>query len=390
MRNYLIVGNGAAGAAAAEAIRKTDAAGNITMLTEEDLPYYSRIRLPEYMADEISEESLIIKKKEWYSNLKIHLELNTSIMKADADAKSLTAENGRTFDYDRLLLACGSRSFLPPIPGLEKQGVFCVRNVRDVREIAAYAKDVENVVLIGGGLLGLECGNALRKLGKKIRVVEFFPRLLPRQLDLEGAEILLSAMKVMGFEFRLGGKTQELVGHQKVEGVLLEGGELLPAGMVLISAGVRPELSLAKSLNLDIDKGIKVDDFLRTSRLDIYAAGDVAEYGGMVYGIWPAATEQGKTAGINMAGGSARYTGTTMLNKLKVVGIDVASAGDIDVENQKESKIYRNEGQYRKIVFDGNKIVGCIMLGDTRPFNRIVQLITEETDISAVKENLFS
>jgi nitrite reductase (NADH) large subunit len=246
------------------------------------------------------------------------------------------------------------------------------------------------VVLIGGGLLGLETGNALRKLGKKVMVVEFFPRLLPRQLDLDGANRLQGIMEGMGFSFRLGAKTEEIMGGDQVRGVRLEGGEELSAEMVIISAGVRPNLEMAESLGLDQDKGIVVDEKLRTNQADVYAAGDVAAFKGMPYGIWPAAMEQGEIAGVNMAGGDKVYGGSTLSTTLKVVGIDLASAGNIDAENKFESKVFTDEKVYKKIVIEDNKIIGCIMLGDTKGFNKIKKMMSEGRDISQEKDAILS
>ncbi len=390
MTRYVIVGNGVAGTTAAEEIRKHDPNGAITIITDEDLPFYSRIRLPEYIAGEVAEDRLIIKKPDWYENLKIDLKLKTRIIDADPRNKVLTGPGNEKISYDVLLVASGSHSFLPPITGLDRRGVFSLRNVSDARRISQWVKSVEQVVLIGGGLLGLESGNAVRKLGKKVTVVEFFPRLLPRQLDTPGARRLQAVMEKMGFEFRLGARTKEITGGESVSGVMLEDGELLTAGMVIISAGVRPNMELAQFLDVETDKGVKVDANMKTSRPDIFAAGDVAEFQGMPYGIWPAATDQGKIAGANMAGKPVVYKGTTMSNKLKVVGIDLASAGDIDADEQMASKVVKEEAVYKKIVFKDNKITGCIMLGDTRGFNRIVRVMSEEKDVSDIKEDILA
>jgi nitrite reductase (NADH) large subunit len=252
----------------------------------------------------------------------------------------------------------------------------------------AWSKKVKDVVLIGGGLLGLEAGNALLKLGFKVHVVEFFPRLLPRQLDEDGAGRLQKIMEGMGFSFRLGAKTQEITGDGQVTGVSLEGGENLNAQMVVISAGVRPNIKLAQSLGLETDKGIKIDEHLRTNQPDIYCAGDVAEFKGMPYGIWPAAMEQGKIAGTNMAGGGLVYKGTTMANSLKVVGVDLASAGEIDAEGKFDAKVVTDDQVYKKIVIDNNLIIGCIMLGDKKGFNKITQMMSEKRDIKEIKDQL--
>lgn len=388
MAKYLIIGNGVAGTTAAENIRKQDDEGSVTIVTDEDLPFYWRIQLNEYISGDITEEQLLAKKEDWYRDQKITLKLKTRVVGADAQKKVVVTEDKEELAYDRLLIATGSHSFIPPIKGSEKKGVFALRDVQDARDISAFAKNIEEVILIGGGLLGLEAGNALRKLGKKVMVVEFFPRLLPRQLDVDGAERLQKILEEMGFSFRLGAKTQEITGDDKASGALLEGGETLSGQMVVISAGVRPNLELAEPLGLKTDKGVVVDEYLRTNQPDIYAAGDVAEFEGMPYGIWPAAMEQGKIVGINMAGGQATYDGTTMAAKLKVVGIDLASAGNIDAENEFESKVTTDKDQYKKIVLENNQIIGCIMLGDTKGFNEITKMMSEKRNVSQIKDQI--
>ncbi len=390
MKNYLILGNGVAGTTAAENVRKQDKEGKITIVTDEESPFYWRLRLNEYLTGDLTEEALVAKKAQWYGDQRIDLKLKTLIAGADPNEKVVFTEDKQRLSYDSLLIATGSHSFIPPIKGSEKKGVFALRNIQDARRISVWAKDIEDVVLIGGGLLGLEAGNALLKLGKKVTVVEFFPRLLPRQLDIDGAQRLQKIMEKIGFSFRLGARTQEISGNDQVTGVLLEGGESIPSKMVIISAGVRPNLELAEPLGLENDKGIKVDEYLRTNRTDIYAAGDVAEFRGMPYGIWPAAMEQGQIAGTNMAGGNLVYQGTIMANSLKVVGVDLASAGDIDAENEKESRVLTDDKIYKKIVMENNQIVGCIMLGDTKAFNKITKAMSEKKDISQVKDQILS
>ncbi len=390
MANHLIIGNGVAGTTAAENIRKLDKAGKITIVTEESTPFYYRMRLPDFISGDLTEDKLSAKKDQWYKDQGIELKLKTRIQGADPGKKTVSTQNGLEIPYDRLLIATGSRSFIPPMKGSDKKGAFALRTIQDARDIVAWAKNIQKVVLIGGGLLGLEAGNALRKLGKNLTVVEFFPRLLPRQLDVTGGGRLQKIMEGMGFSFRLGAKTQEIKGEDRVSGVLLEGGELLPAEMVIVSAGVRPSLELAKALNLDHDKGVKVDEQMRTNQSGIYAAGDVAEFKGMPYGIWTAATEQGQIAGTNMAGGNALYKGTVMANTLKVIGIDLASAGNIDAENKLESKVLTDEKVYKKIVLENDQIVGCIMLGDTKGFTKITKLMSDKQNVSQIKDKLFS
>ena len=379
-----------AGTTAAENIRRNDKDAKIAIVTEEDSPFYYRIRMNDYITGDLTEASLQAKKDQWYEEMGINLRLKTRITGADALNHSVATEHGHRLTYDKLLMASGSSSFIPPVKGSDKKGVFAIRNIQDSRAIISYARDVRDVVIIGGGLLGLEAGNAFIKMNISVIIVEFFPRLLPRQLDGRGAERLRATMEVMGFKFRLGAKTEEIEGADRVTSVRLEGGERIPAGMVIISAGVRPNIGLPKAMGLECDKGIKVNEYMGTNLPDIYAAGDVAEFKGMAYGIWPAAMDQGKIAGINMAGGNMVYNGTTMANTLKVVGIDLASAGDIDADNKHESRVFINEKTYKKVVLDNNQIIGCIMLGDTTGFNKITKAITEKKDVSAVKDKLLS
>jgi len=382
IKRYLIVGNGIAGTTAAEYIRKQDDKGEITILTDEDLPFYYRIRLNDYICGDSEEQDLVARRPAWYAEKKITLRTATRITDATPLGKIIATETGDKLAYDHLLLATGSHSFTPPIPGIEKKGVFTLRTIADARRIRTFSESVDTAVIIGGGLLGLETGKALRKKGKQVTVVEFLPRLLPRQLDAQGAERLRRLLENMGFSFQIGATTNEIIGTEAVEGVVLKDGTAIPAEMVIVSAGVRPNLELARIFDLECDKGILVDSALRTNRPEIFAAGDVAQFQGMLYGIWPAAMQQGKAAGINMAGGSMEYTGSTMMTKLKVVDIDLASAGEIDADNRYESRVKETATVYRKFVIDANQLIGCIMLGDTAGFAAMTRAITEKTDLA--------
>jgi nitrite reductase (NADH) large subunit len=390
MTTYLIIGNGAVGNSAAEAIRRYDRDGIIHLFSKEKYPFYYVPALPEYLAGEKNLSQFTIHDLDWYEKNRIDLHLETEITRIDHGRKMVEARSSEQFRYDKLLLATGSYSFVPPIKGADAAGVYTLRSFDDADSIKHSAKASHRVVLIGGGLLGLEAGNGLRKAGLEVTVVEFFPRLLPRQLDVTGAALLQKQLEEMGFTFYLGAKTQEFVREQTGLNVVLESGERLPADMVLISAGVRPELTLAKSLDLEIDKGVKVDDAMRTSREDIYAAGDLVEHRGRIYGIWPACMEQGAVAGASMAGQDAKYEGTVPANTLKVVGIDLMSAGDIDAEGQLESLVRKDEEKkiYRKVVIKNNIVKGAILLGDLQGSSEIQQAIKLNQDLSSLKHNL--
>lgn len=390
MAAYIIIGNGAASNAAAESIRKLDPTGPIHIFTRERVPFYYVPALPEYVAGEKELKNLIIHDLPWYQQHRIDLHLGTEVTAIDPRQKLVITDKGGEFRYDKLLLATGGYSFVPPIQGANLPGVMTLRTLADAERLRERAKRSKEAVLIGGGLLGLEAGNGLRKLGLKVAVVEFFPRLLPRQMDTPGAAMLQRVMENMGFSFYLGAKTQEISKLNDKLQVVLEGGEKLPADLVLISAGVRPELTLAKSLGLEVDKGVKVDDHLQTSLPDIYAAGDLVEHRGRVYGIWPAAMEQGRVAGANMAGQSLSYEGTLPSNVLKVAGIDLMSAGDIDAEGQLEAVVFQDEarGIYRKVVIKDKVIVGAILFGDIRGSREIQAAMKARKDIRELKAEL--
>jgi nitrite reductase (NADH) large subunit len=302
------------------------------------------MKLNELISGEMPEQKLMMKKDEWYKEQRIDLKLKTRIEGAEPGEKVVIAKDNKKLPYDRLLIAAGV------IPSSSMKGA----TNRGFR--ASFCPGRSGHQHLGEGnlqcgahrrrSLGLEAGNALRKLESKSWLSNF-PRLLARQLDGDGAKRLQTIMEGMGFSFRLGAKTQEIAGEGKVKGVLIEGGETLSAEMVIVSAGVRPNLELAKALNLKHDKGIVVDERMRTSVPDVFAAGDVAEFKGIPYGIWIAAMEQGQIAGANMAGGSAVYKGTVMANTLKVVGIDLASAGistwtNLNQESSRTAKRIRN------------------------------------------------
>ncbi len=343
MTSYLIIGNGVAANTAAETIRKIDKSGKIMMFSKEKYYFYYTPALPEYLSGEKQINDYTIHNEQWYKQNNIDLYLNTAVTAIDPAKKHIVTKDGKTFTYDKLLLATGGNSFVPPIKGIPADGVFSLRTIDDANAIKARANNSKKMVLIGGGLLGLEAGNGLRKLGIEVSVVEFFSRLLPRQMDVPGAAVLQKQMEAMGFKFYLGAKTQEIIREKGSLVVCLEGGDKISADMVLVSAGVRPEVSLAKSLGLEIDKGVKVDDTMKTALVDIYAAGDLIEHRGRFYGIWPASMEQGRVAGLSMAGKDAAYEGTVLSNTLKVVGIDLVAAGEIDAEGKMETIVIKDE-----------------------------------------------
>lgn len=384
MKNYVIVGGGVAGVSAAASIRKLDKTGNITIFTDEHYPFYSRIRLPQLIAGEVSPNRLVIYKANWYAENGIKLKLGDPIKDIDPKNKQLTSIKGENYPYDYLLLTTGSHPFIPPISGIKKEGVFSLRSIKDAFKIREHAIASDKAIVIGGGLLGLEAGNGLRKAGPVVSIIEFFPRLLPRQIDIPGAVILKRQMMEMGFSFYMGVQPREILGKERVTGVLLSDGRKIEGDMVLISAGVRPNLELAKKIGLQTSRGVVVDNRMQTSEDCIFAAGDLVEHRGILYGLWPASQRQGEVAGINMAGGDEVYRGTVSSNVLKVVGINLVSAGEVDVSGKFNSLIRKDIGKYiyRKLVIKDNVIIGCILLGNIKGKREILAAIDQKKVVS--------
>ncbi len=383
--NYVIIGNGVAGMSAAMTIRKQDAEGTINILSAEPNPFYSRIRLIDYLAGEVSDEDIVIFKNAWYEKNAIVLRLGTHAERIDPKTKTVQLAGDKSLPYDRLLLATGGTPFRPPVDGMNLPFVHTLRTLADARRIRESAARSHNVLVLGGGLLGIETAHALSKAGNTVTVVEYFSRLLPRQLDTAGAEILQKALEQLGLNFVLNAKTKTLVDVSPRRGIELQDGRFIAGDMIVVSAGITPDLKLLDGLPVKRGRGLVVNDLLKTGIPDIYAAGDLIEHRGVMYGIWAAAERQGKIAGANMAGAREEYSGTIPSNVLKVAGIDLMSAGDIDPDGKYRSVIEADpeKGIYRKLVLAGDTLVGCILCGNAEGKKEILSAIQEKKHLSS-------
>lgn len=392
-QRYVIVGNGVAGVTAARTIAAADPGADIQMFSAERYPYYSRPRLWEFLAGEIGLKDLYFYPPSWYEERGIRLHLDRPVARLDLGNRQVHLADGTAVPYDRLLLATGARSFVPPIAGTEKKGVFTLRTIDDAQAMRDWVQvGCQRAIAIGGGLLGLETARALRLLGAEVTVVEMFPYLLPRQLDPEGAEVLTTLIGEMGLSIVTGAVTEAILGQDHATGIRLKDGREIPGDLILISAGVRSEVTLAKEAGLTVNRGTAVDAYLRTSAEGVYAAGDAAEFEGRVYGIIPAAIEQARVAGAHMAGQDvAPYQGTVPANTLKIVGIDLTSVGVVSPEEEGYQELrWQDEAgrRYKKFVLRDGKLVGAILLGDKADAAAVSQLITRGVDVSAHVQDL--
>lgn len=389
---YIIIGNGVAGTEAAKNIRQRELLSEILIFTQDHYPFYSRPRIPELLAREVTVEKIFIHPIEWYYKNKIYLYINCTVKQVDPKNQKMTLTDGSAFSYDKLLLATGSTSALPPIDEINtSRGVFTLRTVEDVINISRSIAGSKTFTLIGGGLLGIEAGNALRKLGLSVTVVEFLDRLLPRQLDGEGSAMLQKQMESMGLKFILGAQSKAIKDEGSVRKLSLNDGRIIESDFILVSAGIKPNTTLAREAGISVNKGILVNDRMETNIPDIYAAGDVAEHKGRIYGIWPASQRQGVIAGINMSGGNENYLGTVPSTTLKVAGIHLTSMGDISGEDKTVEHIKVKETDkniYKKLFIKDGKIIGAIFLGDKKNVSEIEQLMQRKVDVSKIKEKI--
>jgi nitrite reductase (NADH) large subunit len=387
--NVIIVGNGVAGVTAAKIIKEKKPEIHVSIYTDEKSHYYPRPKLYEVLSGEADPKDVTLFSEEWYRRKGITVQLNKKALSIDTKRKQLLLEHNTRVSYDQLLLATGGHSFVPPIKGANKTGVFTLRTIKDALNIREFTENTKKAIVIGGGLIGLEFAASLRKLGQQVTVVELFSRLLPRQLDLDGAALLKNRIEALGIKIVLGVKTAEILGKETVSGIMLDTEKEVSGDLVLVSAGMRSNIDLALEAGIKVNRGIVVDGHLRTSVDDVYAVGDAAEYEGTVYGIIPAAVEQANIAAANMLGDEHTiYTGTIPSNTLKIVGVDLTSMGLVNLEvlkNQEIKKTDETKGVYKKLVLDKGKIVGAILLGDKKGVMSIRKLIAQETDITKYK-----
>jgi nitrite reductase (NADH) large subunit len=390
--HFLIVGGGIAGVSAAEAIHKAAPSADITLISEEpSLPYF-RMSLTRYLAGEINRDQLDLHKEGWYLENHVNIAVSARVKDIDSNQKLVTLNDGRIFQYEKLILANGASPFVPPIPGKDLEEVMTLRSLEDAERIIQIFDHPANVVCIGGGLLGLEIAGAIAKHGLKVTVLEALDWLLPRQLGQEAAELLRRQIETMGISVIVPAKTSALVGEGKVEGVEITGNTseaepvvCIPAELVLISAGVRPNLDLAKMAGVEVGRGVLVNEHMQTSNPDIYAAGDVCEFHGICYGLWVPAKKQGEVAGRHAAGQPADFAGDPPSAKLKVLGIDLFSIGQFAPTEEGDKLVAaRQDDTYISLLFRNGILIGANLLGETGLDSKVKKAIEAKTDFSSV------
>jgi nitrite reductase (NADH) large subunit len=363
---------------------------SIAVIGAEDRLAYNRVLLSPLLAGEIAEPDIELKPAAWWKARGVSMIYGRSVTGIDRAARTVTLAGGLSLPYGKLVLATGSKPLKPPFPGGDLPGVATFRDTADVGLMRAYAERGARIVVIGGGLLGLEAAYGLSKAGGQVTLLHLVDRLMERQLDAEGAALLAAAMTERGITVRLNSATKGFVGSDKVQGVELQDGTIIPADLVVIAIGVRPNTDLAKAAGLAVERGIVVDDRMASDDADIFAIGECAQHRGNVYGLVEPAYEQARVLATCLAGKPAAYPGSLLSTNLKVSGVGVFSAGEFEAGIGAEVMVLRDRaaGIYRKFVLREGRLSGCVLVGDTQGALFYLGLIRSGQDVTAIRADL--
>jgi nitrite reductase (NADH) large subunit len=389
--HLIVIGNGMAGCRAVEEILVRDGDRyRITIFGAEQHVNYNRIMLSPLLAGEKSFEDIVINDHAWYVDNGIELVAGDPVMKIDRKIQTVTAQSGRTESYDKLLLATGSDPFIIPVPGHDLPGVVTFRDMDDVGAMLQAAASGGDAVVIGGGLLGLEAAHGLSLRGMAVTVIHLMPTLMERQLDEAAGWLLKEALEGRGQTILTGADTAEIYGNGKVEGVRLKDGREIPASLVVMAVGIRPNTRIAKEAGLAISRGIHVDDHMVTSDDNILAVGECVEHNGSVYGLVAPLWEMCRSLADGLVATPNGYTGSVTSTKLKVSGIDVFSAGDFSGGEGCEDIVMRDasRGVYKRVIVKDDRLVGAVLYGDTADGNWYFDLLKREEDVSDIRDAL--
>jgi len=385
-RRIVIAGGGIAGLNAAKSAREQDPDCSIVILEALNTNTYIRTRLPDYISGTASYKEIFPYDDSWYEKNRINLKKDTRITGIDAAHKTIITDKGN-YDFDSLVIALGSSGNIPPIPGAKLENCFPVRTVADADKIRSLSCGGKICTIIGGGLLGLEMAWAIRQLGCDVNVIHNSGRLLPKQIDEEGAKLLYKAISNKGINLYMNAQVQEIGGENRAEYVRLDSGTVVKSDFVILSVGVNANTQPLKDSGINMGRSVAVDKYMETNIEGIYAAGDVAEYNGKCYGIWPIAVEQGKIAGTNAAGGKLEYSEIHPFTSLKIKGITMFSIGDVFSEDSLSiAETDFESGRYIKLLIKEGIIIGAIVFGDQSLPMKIKKAVDNRIKLPEIKE----
>ncbi len=395
----VVVGNGMAGIRTVEELIKlAPELYEIAVFGAEPHPNYNRILLTPVLAGEQTLDEIVLNPLSWYAEHGIRLHAGKKVVDIDRRRRIVRADDGTEEAYDRLLLATGSNPFIPPIPGKDLQGVIAYRDIADTQAMIDASAKYKHAVVVGGGLLGLEAANGLARRGMQVTVVHLMGWLMERQLDTVAGKLLQGSLEERGLDFRMGASTESLIGDSpdtkggRVKAVKFKDGSEVPADLVVMAAGIRPNTALAEKIGLHCNRGIVVNDTMQTTTdARIYAVGECAAHRGIAYGLVAPLFEQGKVCATHLAEfGIGRYTGSQTSTKLKVTGIDLFSAGNFAGGEGTEEIVLSDPvgGVYKKLVIRDDKLVGACLYGDTVDGSWYFKLLREGRKIGDIRDKL--
>ena len=395
---YVLVGGSAAAVSAVEAIRSVDPSSQIDLFSDEKTPLFSRVLLPYYVAEELSKPLLNFRSADFFEENNVTAHIGIRIQEINPDSKTVTADDGNVYEFDKLLLATGGNAIIPKIPGVEKEGISPLKTIQDAENIYDFKGD--RAVVVGAGSIGVESCISLMRRGMRVTLLEQLGHVLPTVFDDEAAAIIRDVIEQMGIEVITGERAIEFTGNGHVQSVVTSTGEI-ECDNVILSVGIRPAVELADQAGIEIGMmgGIKTDGNMMTSCQDIYAAGDVCETfdiarnTSFVNAIWPMAVEQGRMAGLNMTGKDTQYGGSVRMNSIgNFIGIPAMSMGVtrseecsyVDEECHFQEIKKRTKNTYKKIILKNGCIVGAIFIGvgQTQRSGIISVLLRRQIDVS--------
>lgn len=381
----VIVGNGITALSAIKAIRENDKESEIKLYGEEKFYPYNRVKLTKGALNSLDEDKMLLQKKEWYEENKVMLYRDLKVTSINTEKKEVELSNGTKEVYSKLLLANGAKNFIPDINGINKEGVLTLRTLEDARNIIDKAQKSNKILVIGGGILGLELAWILNQMGKKVIISEIAPRLMPKQLDEKASLMLHNSITSNGIDVMLNNNISEISANDNgVEGIIIDAGKFINCDLIIYSVGIKPNVDILTGTNIKVNKGIVVNEKMETSISDIYAAGDVAELDNKIYGLWNIAIAQGTTAGYNILGKDVIYKSASPVTTLSAFNISLFSMGDICEGNADNIVINEDEGSYSKILISNNKIIGSIVVGSIKNSPILKKAIEEKIDLGDI------
>ena len=391
-RRLVVVGNGmAAMRVVEELVQMAPEVYDITVFGAEPHGNYNRIMLSPLLAGEKQREELFLHTPEWYRKHGVTLHMGDPVTGIDRRRRTVSSQSGRSVSYDRLLLATGSTAVVLPVPGCDLPGVVTFRDLKDVDTMLEAARTHRRAAVIGGGLLGLEAANGLARQGMDVTVVHLSEWLMERQLDEAAASLLKASLESRGLKFLLATRTAAVTGTERATGLKFADGTELPADLVVMTAGVRPNITLAKQVGLRCERGILVTDTLQTWDPHIYAVGECVQHRNQTFGLVAPLWEQARVCAAHLAGFGARtYRSSISATQLKVTGIDLYSAGDFQGEEGTETLVLRDpaRGVYKRLVLQGDKVRGAVLYGDTRDGAWYFDLIRKGSSVRGLRDQL--